>query len=117
MIVSLGTVASANAYSSLAPWRMMPPHSWAGTGQEAGHVAEREQRDVEGVAGAHEARGLGGGVDVEHARQLVGLVADDADRVAVQAREAADDVLGVVLVHLEELVVVDDQRAPTSRMS
>jgi hypothetical protein len=32
-----------------------------------------------------------------------------ADRVAVQAAEAADDVLGVVLVHLEELAVVDDE--------
>ena len=38
-----------------------------------------------------------------------GLVADDADRVAVEAAEAADDVLGVVLVDLEELAVVDDQ--------
>ena len=44
------------------------------------------------------------------------LVADDADRVAVQAREAADDVLREVLVDLEELAVVDDQRT-TSRMS
>ena len=40
---------------------------------------------------------------------LRGLVADDADRVAVEAREAADDVLGEVLVDLEELAVVDDQ--------
>ena len=37
-----------------------------------------------------------------------GLVADDADRDAVQAREAADDVARVVLVDLEELAVVDD---------
>ena len=87
----------------------MPPHSCAVPGRKPGHVAERQQRDVERVARAHEARGLLGGVDVEHARELRGLVADDADRVAVQAREAADDVLGVVLVDLEELLVVDDQ--------
>lgn len=29
MTVILGTVASAKAYSSLAPCRMMPPYSWA----------------------------------------------------------------------------------------
>ena len=50
------------------------------------------------------------GVDVEHAGQVLRLVADDADRVAVEAREADDDVLREVLVDLEELAVVDDQR-------
>ena len=29
MMVILGTVASAKAYSSLAPCLMMPPYSWA----------------------------------------------------------------------------------------
>ena len=48
--------------------------------------------------------------------ELVRLVADDPDRVAVQPREPADDVARVVLVDLEELAVVDDQ-ADTSRMS
>ena len=33
--VSFGTVASAYAYSSFAPWRMMPPHSCVGARQEA----------------------------------------------------------------------------------
>ena len=45
-------------------------------------------RDVEGVAEAHEAGALHRRVDVEHARQRLGLVADDADRAAVQPREA-----------------------------
>ena len=44
------------------------------------------------------------------------LVADHADRMAVESREADDDVLRVVLVDLEELAVVDD-RGITSRMS
>ena len=34
--VSFGTVASANAYSSFAPWRMMPPHSWLVPGRKPG---------------------------------------------------------------------------------
>ena len=80
-----------------------------GAREEAGHVAERDQRDVEGVAGADEAAGLAARVDVEHAGELIRLVADDPDAVAVQTREAADDVARVVLVDLEELAVVDDQ--------
>ena len=92
---------------------MIPPHSCAVPGQEARHVDERDERDVEGVAGAHEARGLDRRVDVEHAGERLRLVADDADGVAAEPREAADDVLGEALVHLEELAVVDD--APRSR--
>ncbi len=38
------------------------------------------------------------------------LVAHDPDRIAVEAREADHDVLGEVLLDLEELAVVDDQR-------
>ena len=41
-------------------------------GQEARHVDERDERDVERVADAHEARRLHRSVDVEHARQRVG---------------------------------------------
>ena len=48
-------------------------------------------------------------VDVEHSGKLRGLIADHPDRVAVKPREAADDVARKVLVHLQELAVVDDQ--------
>ena len=81
-----------------------------GAGQEAGHVGEGEERDVEGVAGAHEPRALARRLDVEHSCQVLGLVADHADGKAVEPREAADDVLRPVLVDLEELLVVDDAR-------
>ena len=48
-------------------------------------------------------------VDVEHAGERPRLVADDADDMATEPREAADDVLGVPLVHLEHVAVVDDE--------
>ena len=54
--------------------------------------------NVEGVAEAHEARGLAAGVAVEHARQHHRLVGDEADRVAVDAAEADDDVAGEVRI-------------------
>ena len=88
---------------------MIPRHSCVRTRQEARHVHERHERDVERVTRAHEARGLHRRVDVEHAGERARLVADDADEVAAEPSEAADDVLGVALVHLEEVAVVDDE--------
>ena len=79
-----------------------------GAGQEAGHVDERDERDVERVARAHEPRRLLRRVDVERAREHLRLVADDADDVAVDAREAAHDVHRPERVDLEEVAVVDD---------
>ena len=70
----------------------MPPYSWSTPGRKPGHVDEGDQRDVERVAGAHEAGRLLGGLDVEHAGEHHRLVADDADGVAVDAGEAAHDV-------------------------
>ena len=88
---------------------MIPPHSCAVPGQEPGHVDERDQRDVERVAGPHEPRCLLGRGDVEHAGERLRLVADDADAVAAEPREAADDVLREERLDLEELPVVDDR--------
>ena len=81
-----------------------------GAGEEAGHVDEGDERDVEGVAGADEAGGLRRRVDVEHPGERLRLVPDDPDRVTSEPGEAADDVLGVALLDLQELTVVDDLR-------
>ncbi len=78
--------------------------------QEARHVLEGDQRDVERVAEADEARALHRGVDVEHAGEHGRLVGDDAHRVAAEVREADDDVLRVVGVHLVEAPLVHDTR-------
>ena len=89
---------------------MIPPHSCSVPGQEARDVDEGDERDVERVARADEARRLDGRVDVEHAGERGRLVADDPDGVAAEPREAADDVRRPVRLHLEELAVVDDLR-------
>ena len=65
----------------------------SGARQEARHVHQRHDRNVERVAEADEAGGLAAGVDVQHAGHELGLVGDDADRLAVEAGEAGDDVL------------------------
>ena len=61
-------------------------------GQEAGDVQQGDDRDVEGVAHLDEAGGLLGGLDVQHAGQRLRLVGDDADHLAVQPGQRADDV-------------------------
>jgi hypothetical protein len=79
-----------------------------GAGQEARDVDEGEDRDVEGVAGAHEPGRLLRGVDVEAAGELHRLVGDDADRAALDPAEADEDVRREQRLDLEELAVVDD---------
>ena len=63
-----------------------------GSGHEAGNVHEGDDRNVEGVAEAHETRRLDRGLDVEHSRQAPGLIGHDADRMSIHAGEANDDV-------------------------
>ena len=59
-----------------------------GSGQEAGRVDEGADRQVEGVAEAHEAGSLDRGASVEHPGQHRRLVGHDADRPAVHPSEA-----------------------------
>ena len=78
-------------------------------GEEARDVDERHERHVERVARAHEPGRLHGSIDVEHACERRRLVADDADGVAAEPCEAADDVPGMQLLDLEERAVVDNR--------
>src|SRR6266436_6379090 len=78
------------------------------TGKEAGHVFEGDERDVEGVAEAHEARAFDGSVDIEDAGKKSGLVGNDADGAAIEARKTYDEILGEMFVDFEEVGVVND---------
>ena len=57
---------------------------------------------------ADEAGALDRRVDVEGPGEMRRLVGHDADRLTAKPREADEDVPSVVLVHLEELTLVDD---------
>ena len=74
--------------------------------KKAGHVFEGDERNVERVAEPHEPRPLHGGIDVEHAGKMRGLIRHDADRAAAQTREADDDVARVVAVHFEKFASI-----------
>ena len=80
----------------------------ADSGQEARHVDQRQQRNVEAVASADEASGLRRRVDVERAGEDGRLLCHDADAPATQAREPDDDVRCPTGLDLEEVAVVRD---------
>jgi propionyl-CoA carboxylase beta chain len=69
---------------------------------------EGQDRDIEGVAEADEARGLLRAVDVEHAGEDHRLVGDHADGAALDPAEADDDVRGMRRLELEEVAFVGD---------
>src|SRR3546814_13976882 len=78
-----------------------------GAGQEAGDVDEGDDRNLERVAEADEARRLLRRIDVEHPREHQRLVRDDADRAPLDAPEAADAVARVRRLHLAKIALVD----------
>ncbi len=61
-----------------------------GSDHEAGGVAEKEDREVEGVAELHEPGGLVGTVGVDGAAEMGGVVGDDADGAALDAAQRGD---------------------------
>ena len=80
-----------------------------GADHEAGHVGEEQQRQVERVAAPHEACGLVGRVDEQDAAEVLRVAGDDADRPAVEAREAADQLLREQRLDLGERLGVDQR--------
>ena len=77
-------------------------------GQKSRHVDEGDDRNVEAIAEAHEARSLPRGVAVKHARQHHRLVGDKPNGCTFQAAEAGDHVARERLADLEEIAFVGD---------
>ena len=78
-----------------------------GTRAVPGHVDEGDHGQAEGVTAAHEARQLLRGVHVQRPGVDHRLIGHDADRASLQAGETHHDVGGEVLLHLDQLTVVD----------
>ena len=75
---------------------------------ESGNINQCHQGDVEAVAKPDEPGCFVGSVDVQDPGQMLGLIADDAHRVAVEAAQAHHDVGSETLMDLHELLVIDD---------
>ncbi len=73
---------------------------------KARHVHQEQQRHVERIADLHKVRGLVGAVDVEDAAEVLGIVGNDSNRIAADARKAGDDVFRPARLDVEHLAVV-----------
>src|SRR5271167_3250398 len=77
-------------------------------GQETGNVNEGQQRQVEGIAEAYEARHLVRGVNVEHTRQYARLAGHDAHGSSLHTSKTDHNVGGKAGLDFEEILVVDN---------
>ena len=77
-----------------------------GSREESGDIDEGDNWDVEDITGANEACGLDRGVNVEAPSQHLGLIGNYANRLAVEAGKADDDVFGVAREQFEESALV-----------
>ena len=103
MTVRCGTVEFETALIILAPSLMMPPLLVAAADHEAGDVLQEDERRVGLVAELDELRALLRRFGEEDA-----VVGEDADRVAVDVRLAADQGRAVGRLELVEARAVDD---------
>ena len=79
------------------------------TAEESGNVNQRQNLDVESIAEAYETCGLTACIAVKHTCQPSGLVGDDTCGTSVEAGKTADDVLGIILMHLHEITIINDE--------
>ena len=96
--VNFGTCEQATAVTILAPSLAMPACFVLLADHEAGDVLQEHQRDVALVAQLDEVRALQRAFGEQDA-----VVGDDADRIAVDVGEAADQGLAVARLEFLEL--------------
>ena len=78
------------------------------TRQEARHIYQVHQREIEGVAEADETCCLIRSIHIQAAGHHIGLVGNDAYAAAVKAGKAGDDIGSEMLMHFVELAVIHD---------
>jgi len=74
--------------------------------EEAGHISESDDWDLEGVAEADEASGLNGGINVQATSQDLGLICDDTNRFTFNFDETSKHILSVRRHDLVEFVSI-----------
>ena len=88
MTVTFGTVASANANSSFAPCLMIPPYSWTVPGRKPGTSSNVTSGMLNASQNRTNRAPFTDASMSRRAREHRRLVGDDADRTAVEPREA-----------------------------
>ena len=76
--------------------------------QEAGHIFKSDDRDIERVTEAYEARRFFARVNIQNASQHRGLICNDPNGMPAESRKTNYDVLRVILMDFIEMAVVHD---------
>ena len=79
------------------------------TWQETGYVNHCQKRNIEGIAGSHEAGSLLRTFNVQNTSEEQGLVANDADRVSINAHKTTDDALRPMWEVFKKFTIIDDR--------
>ena len=92
-----------------ATWRTIAVFSASGPDHEARRIAQRHDRDVEGVAELQEARGLVAGRRIDRAAEMLWIVGDQAERLALDADEGRDHADAEIAAELQHRAFVGEQ--------
>jgi len=79
-----------------------------GSGEKTGNIFEGDERNVEGVAEAHEARALHRGVDIENTSEEGRLIADMPTGRPSRRAKPTTRFFRIMFVNFEEVSIVDD---------
>ena len=74
--------------------------------QETRYIHQRQQRYIKRVAETDKTGGLYGCVDIQRTGQCGGLIRHDTDRLSIQTDITDNDVLGIFLLYLEEVLII-----------
>ena len=77
-----------------------------GAWQKAGHINQRDNRNIETIAEPHKTRRLTAGIAVQHAGQHHGLIGNKAYRAPFHAAETDNDVLGKIGLDFEKIAFI-----------
>src|ERR1035441_5227185 len=78
------------------------------SGKKARHIHKSDQRNVKCIAKADKARRLIGGIDVQHAGQMIRLAGDNADRAAFEPSEANNNVCGKFRLDFKKFLIIQN---------
>ena len=104
-----GTVRLAPVTNIRATWRTIAVFSASGPTMKPGVSHSDSDRDVEGVAELHEARGLVAGRRVDRAAEMLWIVGDQAERLALDADEGGDHADAEIAADFEHRALVGEQ--------
>jgi len=80
-----------------------------GPHHEAGRVAQRHDRNVKGIAKLHETRGLIARRRIDRATEMLRIVGDQPERLALDANESGDDPDTEIPAYFEHRSLVGQQ--------